>query len=94
MTSVAMVCSDHLCMLKLRAIISGWRNTSTRPCQHARRAVAVGECRGQQPHGVAAVPVADRLDVSLLIRIERRRDGDAFGEIDRAPECTRPDDGF
>ena len=77
-------------MLRLRAIITGWRSTSAAqvsspdaPSPSARAVVS-------SPMALLPVPVAHGLDVGLIVRVERRRDGDASGEVDiRGGMCAR-----
>ena len=53
---------------------------------------AIGEGGGQQPHRVVALAVAHRLDVGVVVRVERRGDGDSAGVVDVVPERARPQD--
>ena len=81
MTSRMITRSDHLRGMSSRTC-SGCRSMARKNCSHrcAPRA-AVGEQGVQQSHRVAALAVADRLDVGVLVRVPRRRDRDTGGVV-------------
>ena len=64
------------------------------PGERSRPGAAVGECGGEQAHRVAAPAVAHGLDVGVLVRVERRGDGDAAREVDVLAEGPSAEDGL